>query len=68
MVNEPFNDPDDWCELCTYFAGSHAEHELTPTQWAIVDHLLGLGSEEPFDDAYLTERLLPAILDALRSA
>lgn len=62
----PFDDESDWCEVCTYFGGEHSEYQLTPIQWTIIDHVLGLSLDEPFDDDYLADELVPAILDALR--
>lgn len=62
----PFDDESDWCEVCTYFSGEHAEHALTPIQWTVVDHLLGLSSDEPYSDDYLADQIVPAILKAFK--
>ena len=62
----PFDDESDWCEVCTYFSGEHAEHTLTPIQWTVVDHLLGLSTDEPYSDDYLADQIVPAILKAFK--
>ena len=62
----PFDDESDWCEVCTYFSGEHAEHALTPIQWTVVDHLLGLSTDEPYSDDYLADQIVPAILKAFK--
>ena len=66
-MDEPFEGPADWAELCTYIGGRHREVELTPSQHAVVSRLLGLDEPEPYPDEYLAGRLLPALLEALRS-
>lgn len=60
------DDESDWCEVCTYFSGEHAEHTLTPIQWTVVDHLLGLSTDEPYSDDYLADQIVPAILKAFK--
>ena len=31
-------------------------------QWTVVDHLLGLSTDEPYSDDYLADQIVPAIL------
>lgn len=40
---------NDWAEVCTYIDGEHAEYELSQTEWAVIDKLLGLtaGRRDP---------------------
>lgn len=66
VEGHPFDDESDWCEVCTYFAGKHAEYQLTPIQWTVVDHLLGLSEADPYSDDQLADRIVPALLSALR--
>ena len=58
---------NDWAEVCTYIDGEHAEYELSQTEWAVIDKLLGLTAGRR-DLEYLENHLLPALLQALRSA
>lgn len=63
----PFDDGRDWVEVCTYFGGEHEEFELSRTEWVVMDKLLGLTSGRR-DEDYVATTLLPALLQALRSA
>lgn len=58
---------NDWAEVCTYIDGEHAEYELSRSEWVFIDKLLGLTADRR-DPEYLENRLLPALLQALRSA
>lgn len=58
---------NDWAEICTYIDGNHAEYELSRSEWVFIDKLLGLTAERR-DPEYLENRLLPALLQALRAA
>ena len=57
---------NDWAEVCTYIGGEPAEYELSQTEWAVIDKLLGLTADRR-DQEYLENHLLPALLQALRS-
>lgn len=58
---------NDWAEVCTYIDGEHAEYELSRNEWVFIDKLLGLTADRR-DPEYLDNHLLPALLQALRSA
>ena len=58
---------NDWAEICTYIDGNHAEYELSRNEWVFIDKLLGLTADRR-DPEYLENHLLPALLQALRSA
>ena len=58
---------NDWAEVCTYIDGNHAAYELSRSEWVFIDKLLGL-TDGRRDPEYLKNHLLPALLQALRSA
>lgn len=58
---------NDWAEVCTFIAGEPAEYELSRSEWVFIDKLLGLTADHR-DPEYLENHLLPALLQALRSA
>lgn len=62
----PFDNPKDWAELCTYFDGKAREYDLSPVQYSVMDHILGLSDQRPVSDEDLAKHWVPAILKALQ--